>query len=322
MTPAAVGIDLGGTNCRAALVGTQGRIGELFHRPTRMASGYAAWLEDFAGGIGELLRQGQALGLKVTAVGMGAPGLIAIDGTVTTSPNLPALDGRPLAADLAERLRLPVAVANDANAIAWGEGLFGAGRDFTSFLTMTLGTGVGGGLVLDRRLWLGADGAAGEVGHWTVVPGGRPCGCGNRGCLEQYASARALAVLARERIEAGAASALAAVPAAELTSRQVGEAARHGDALALAVLEEAGGYLGQVLGGIANLLNLDGAVITGGAVDSFDLMQPAILRELHRHAFAVPGRRLAVVPGRLADEAGILGAAALANNLNPRRITL
>lgn len=312
MTPAAVGIDLGGTNCRAALVGAQGRIGEMFRRPTRMESGYAAWLEEFATGIDELLRQGQALGVTVAAVGMGAPGLITADGTVVTSPNLPALDGRPLAADLAERLRLPVVVANDANAIAWGEALFGAGREFSSFLTMTLGTGVGGGLVLDRRLWLGADGAAGEVGHWTVVPDGRPCGCGNRGCLEQYASARALAALARERIEAGAASALAEIPGAELTSRQVGEAARRGDALALAVLEEAGGYLGQVLGGIANLLNLDGAVIAGGAVDSYDLMHPALLRELRRHAFAVPGGRMAVVPGRLGDEAGILGAAALA----------
>lgn len=311
MTPAAVGIDLGGTNCRAALVGPQGRIGELLRRPTRMGADYAAWLEDFAGGIDELLRQSQALGLKVTAVGMGAPGLIAIDGTVTTSPNLPALDGRPLAADLAERLQLPVVVANDANAIAWGEALFGAGRDFSSFIALTLGTGVGGGLVLDRRLWLGADGAAGEVGHWTVVPDGRPCGCGNRGCLEQYASARALAVLARERIAAGEPSALAQIAAGELTSRQVGDAARQGDALALAVLEEAGGYLGQVLGGIANLLNLDGAVIAGGAVDSFDLMHPAILRELRRHVFAVPGRRLVVVPGQLADEAGILGAAAL-----------
>jgi glucokinase len=216
-----------------------------------------------------------------------------------------------LAADLAERLQLPVVVANDANAIAWGEALFGAGRDFSSFIGLTLGTGVGGGLVLDRRLWLGADGAAGEVGHWTVVPDGRPCGCGNRGCLEQYASARALAVLARERIAAGEPSALAQIAAGELTSRQVGDAARQGDALALAVLEEAGGYLGQVLGGIANLLNLDGAVIAGGAVDSFDLMHPAILRELRRHAFAVPGRRLVVVPGQLADEAGILGAAAL-----------
>lgn len=312
MTPAAIGIDLGGTNCRAALVGAQGRIGEMFLRPTRMAGGYAAWLEELATAIEALLLEGEALGLKVAAVGMGAPGLISGDGTVVTSPNLPALNGRPLAADLAERLRLPVVVANDANAIAWGEALFGAGRDFTSFLTMTLGTGVGGGLVLDRRLWLGADGAAGEVGHWTVVPDGRPCGCGNRGCLEQYASARALAVLARERIAAGEPSALAQIAAAELTSRQVGEAARRGDALALAVLEEAGGYLGQVLGGIANLLNLNGAVIAGGAVDSFDLMHPAILRELRRHAFAVPGRRLVVVPGRLGDEAGILGAAALA----------
>jgi len=312
VTPVAIGIDLGGTNCRAALVGRQGRIGAMSRRPTRMAAGYSAWLEELAEGIEALLRQGRALGLMVAAVGMGAPGLITADGTVVTSPNLPALDGRPLAVDLAERLQLPVVVANDANAIAWGEALFGAGRDFTSFLTMTLGTGVGGGLVLGRRLWLGADGAAGEVGHWTVVPDGRPCGCGNRGCLEQYASARALAVLARERMDAGEPSALAQIAAAELTSRQVGDAARQGDALALAVLEEAGGYLGQVLGGIANLLNLDGAVIAGGAVDSFDLMHPAILRELRRHAFAVPGRRLAVVPGRLGDEAGILGAAALA----------
>ncbi|MDY0268717.1 ROK family protein [Trichloromonas sp.] len=312
MTPAVIGIDLGGTNCRAALVGTGGRIGEIRRRPTEMVRGYDAWLAELVAGLEELLRQGEGLGLKVAAVGMGAPGLISGDGTVVASPNLPHLDGRPLAVDLAARLKRPVTVANDANASAWGEALFGAGREFNSFLAVTLGTGVGGGLVLNRRLWLGADGAAGEVGHWTVVPGGRLCGCGNRGCLEQYASARALAVSARERIAAGEASALAAIPAAELTSRQVGEAARRGDALALGVLEEAGGYLGQVLGGVANLLNLDGAVIAGGAVESFDLMQPAILRALRQHAFPVSGRRMSVVPGRLGDEAGILGAAALA----------
>jgi glucokinase len=256
-------------------------------------------------------------GLKPEALGMGVPGIIAPDGIVRISPNLPSLNNVPLAALLQERLGLPVTLGNDANVIALGEALFGAGKKFRSFITLTLGTGVGGGLVLDRRLWEGADGAAGEVGHMTVEPEGRLCACGARGCLEQYASATGIVRSVRELLDAGKASSLRGLTEEELTSHKVAEAGRLGDRVALAALEEAGRRLGQILSGIANLLNLEGAVITGGASESLDLMLPELERELARRAFEIPALRMKVVNGELGDDAGILGAAALTLGIGP-----
>ncbi len=311
LVEAAIGIDLGGTNCRAALVTSAGRVGGIVRMPTRMTEGYDAFLVNLKMICGQLRQESLACGLSVSSVVMGAPGIITQDGRVLVSPNLPALNGKNLAADLGNLLNLPTQVINDANAICWGEARFGAGRNFNSFLTVTLGTGVGGGLVLDRRIWTGADGAAGEVGHLTVVPEGRPCGCGNRGCLEQYASASGIVLSASERLAAGQKSLLTKEDATGLTSLKVAEAARCGDELALAVFEEAGRALGLALAGVANLLNLEGVVVTGGASESFDLMLPVVHEELSQRAFDVPCKRLQVVRGELGDDAGILGAAGM-----------
>lgn len=307
-----LGIDLGGTNCRGALLFADGRIVASRRLTTRIEDGLEALLDRLAGMVHDLLATASDLGGHPDVLGIGTPGIIAADGSVVTSPNLPPLNGIPLAERLRKRLGLSVAVVNDANAIAWGEARFGAGRSFDSFLTVTLGTGVGGGLVLNRRLWAGADGAAGEVGHLMVEPEGRPCGCGGRGCLEQYASATGMVKTVRELLAAGQASPLSRLPEKELDSRLVGEAARQGDVVARAALETAGRRLGQVFAGVANLLNLDGVVVTGGASESLDLMRPALEQELRRRAFAVPARRLQIRRGEAGEDAGILGAALLA----------
>jgi len=306
-----IGIDLGGTNCRGALVCDSDRL----HFESRMATRIDDGLDVFFGRLVDFCRSlqqaGNAGGLRVRGVGIGVPGAISLDGTVRVSPNLSPLNGIPFAADLEKALGLSVSVANDANAVAWGEHLYGAGRAFDSFIVLTLGTGVGGGLVLGGRLWTGADGAAGEAGHVTVEPEGRPCGCGSRGCLEQYASATGIVRSVREALAAGQASQLSEAGSA-LTSRRVAEAARCGDRVARKALEQAGRRLGQALAGIANLLNLDGAVLAGGASESIDLMRPALHAELRCRAFEVTGRRLQVVRGELGERAGILGAAGLA----------
>ncbi len=312
MNPVAIGIDLGGTNCRAALVDDSGTVGEIIHMPTPLKRGYGHFLEELVGFCRRLLSIANADHLQVVALGMGTPGIISVDGLVATSPNLAELNGKPLARDIEQHLPLPVRIINDANAIGWGEALFGAGQAFDSFLTMTLGTGVGGALVLNRKLWAGIDGAAGEVGHLTLVPDGRPCGCGNRGCLEQYASAGGIVISAQERLQAGQASVLRKIPVAELTSRQIAEAAAAGDPLALAVFSDTGRALGQILAGIANLLNLDGVVIGGGVSASLDLLLPSIHEEIRQRAFAVPAHRMKIVRGELGERAGILGAAGFA----------
>ncbi|MBE0596397.1 MAG: ROK family protein, partial [Desulfuromonadales bacterium] len=166
--------------------------------------------------------------------------------------------------------------------------------------------------VLGRQLWEGEDGAAGELGHMMVEAQGRPCGCGSRGCLEQYASASGIVLSVREHLAAGEASVLATLSEAELTSHSVALAARDGDAVSLAALEEAGVRLGQVLAGVVNLRNLDAVVITGGASESLDLMRPALEAEIRLRTFSVPAARLRIVRGELGDDAGILGAARIA----------
>jgi glucokinase len=254
-----------------------------------------------------LLEEGRKRRVRVRGLGIGAPGLIGPDGMVRVSPNMAPLDGFPLAATMQTALDVPVRVVNDANAIAVGEASWGAGRDFNSFLMVTLGTGVGGGLILDRKLWEGADGAAGEVGHVTVRPDGRPCGCGSRGCLEPYASGPGLVLSYREKVREHDDH----MPAEDLpeSGEQVAAAARRGDPFARQAFELAGRCLGQVMAAVANLLNLDGVVVGGGASANLELMMPAIRSEIDRRAFAVPGQRLQVVRALLDDRAGILGAA-------------
>ncbi len=309
-----IGIDLGGTNCRAALVTESGQLLGLRRMETRADEGLDSLLERVVVLCRELTSEATEGGLTVRAVGLGSPGVIAPDGTVLSSPNLPLLNGLCLPSQIAERIDLPVALFNDANAAAWGEGRFGAGRPFSSFIALTLGTGVGGGLVLGGRLWSGADGAAGEAGHLMVEPEGRPCGCGSRGCLEQNASATGIARTFRERLAAEGHASWGGRPLAAATSAVIAEAAREGDSAARFAFSEAGRRLGQALAGVANLLNLEAALITGGAASGLDLMRLDLEGELRDRAFAVAAHRMQIIPGELGDRAGILGAADLARN--------
>ncbi|MDW7646231.1 MAG: ROK family protein [Desulfuromonadales bacterium] len=310
--PLLLGVDLGGTNCRMALVEPDGKTLHTERTSTDASSGRDAFLQRLEGLCHEMIRRAGDMGRPVAAVGIGTPGVISAGGLVEISPNLPHLNGLAFAGHMQTALRLPVLVMNDANAIAVGEARLGAGRQFSSSLTVTLGTGVGGGLVLNGRLWEGADGAAGEIGHIMVEPEGRPCGCGSRGCLEQYSSARGLVRNVLEAIDLGVPSRLSSIEPSRLTSEQVAAAARQGDTAALAALAEGGRRLGQALAAVANLLNIDGVIITGGASDSLDLMRPSLDAELKIRGFAIPVRRLKIVQGKLKDRAGMIGAARLA----------
>jgi glucokinase len=225
-----------------------------------------------------------------------------------SSVNLMALEGLNLAHLVSREIGVPVVALNDANASAVGEYRFGAARPFGSSLTLTLGTGVGAGLILDGRLWTGIDGVAGEFGHWTVEPQGRPCNCGNRGCLEQYASASAISALAQAR---GVQAAGGPPDAA-----QVAALARQGDRQALAVLEQAASYLGIALAGVANLLNLEAVIVGGGVSESFDLLYEPLRSEIQKRAFAIPAERLSILKASLGNDAGVLGAAATASALS------
>lgn len=311
---ACIGIDIGGTNTRLALVTKDGAVG----KGARFSSRGFACIDDFLHKIVEecqaLRDQSLRTGVQVASIGVGVPGPVDPEGRILAAPNLSFLNGVDFSKHLTQRLNMPVAVMNDANAIAWGEKTYGSGRDFSSLLTVTLGTGVGGGLIFKDRLWIGADGCAGEFGHMNVEPEGHPCGCGSRGCLEQYASATGLLRTVGTKLEQGHFSTLANIHPNERTAEAIGQAARSGDALALEVLAGAGQKLGLALAGIANLLNLNAVVICGGVATSLDLMLPSLLKELCVRAFERPAQRLHIVAGTLGDHAGILGAAHFSRN--------
>ncbi len=299
----AIGIDLGGTNCRGALVSQNGQVRAWRRIETDPAAGLTVFLQRLTGFCRELRSTAAELGLNIAGVGCGAAGIVDLSGQVRSAPNLHLLDDFDLQGHLQRGLNLPALVINDANAIAWGEARYGGGQGFDSFLTLTLGTGVGGGLILKRRLWQGACGGAGEIGHLAVEAEGRPCGCGSHGCLEQYASGQGIQQNFQELGGAERGETVDSIGIASL--------ARQGDPVARTAFDLAGRYLGQGIAGVVNLLNLEGVLFAGGLSGCLDLLQPALEQELARRAFAVNRQQLQLAAARLGEQAGILGAASL-----------
>lgn len=300
--PVVIGIDLGGTNLRVAGLGAGGEL-VVSHReqtaaregPEPVIARIVAAIERVAGDISEA-------GGTVRGVALGAPGIISSrEGTVVASPNLPGWRDVPLRDRIKAAVGLPVLLENDANAAAFGEYWLGAGVGCHSMVLLTLGTGVGGGLVLAGGLWRGADGMAGEIGHITVEPGGRVCRCGNAGCLETYASATGIVDSYRN---------LAGIEEA-VTAEEVHRRAHEGDANARQSYREAGRSLGIAFAALVNLLNPELIVIGGGVLPAWDLFMPAAEQELRRRAFAAPASRVRFAPAALGDLAGVTGAAGL-----------
>jgi glucokinase len=224
---------------------------------------------------------------------------------IHSSVNMQPLEGFNLAAYVEAGSNLPTVCANDANVIALGEQCFGAGRGFSSCMLVTIGTGLGSGLILDGRLWTGNGGFAAEFGHVTVDPEGIPCPCGNRGCLEQYVSAGALIRFAREEMTGTSENLLSA--------ENVAARAMQGDSAALSAFDQLGSWLGIAFGSLLNTLNIQAFVIGGGVGASFDLLLPALRRSLQQRCFSQIYEGLIIEKALLGDDAGLLGAAALAD---------
>jgi glucokinase len=250
-------------------------------------------------------------GLFVAAVGVGAPGVIKMDkGIVVKSPNFPDWNNLPLKEELEKALYIPVVIENDANAAALGEQWRGAGHGIGSMILVTLGTGVGGGIVLDNKIWHGADGMAGEIGHMTIIPDGRLCGCGNTGCLEMYASARGIVQSYAEALEKSDLAPPVDMPM--ISSERVYQDARAGNERAVRVMKEMGRLLGIGMANLINIFNPEMIVIGGGVKDAWQLFIGATHQEIMRRAFQVPAERTNIVPSLLGDDAGMVGAAAVA----------
>ncbi|MDR1613071.1 MAG: ROK family protein [Planctomycetota bacterium] len=303
-----VGVDLGGTNLRAAVVDGAHKALAKYECATRAAEGSGAVIARLEAGISEAVRMAGIVIGEVRAVGMGIPGpLNQKSGIVYSAPNMPGWENVPLAAIVSERLGVKSYLENDANCAGWGEYANGAGKGARHMMLVTLGTGIGGAIIIDGRLHTGRDGSAGELGHVCIVDGGRPCGCGARGCVEAYASAPAVAARFKELLDQGWRSPLAA-KRDYLTSEDVFAAAGNGDPVALHIVEETGHYLGVLASDVAELLNPERCVVAGGMIRAGALLFDAIratCRNRNRH----PGRTMEILPAQLGGNAGLVGAA-------------
>lgn len=335
MNDFAIGVDLGGTNLRIAAVDERGTIGERVAISTNVALGRDRVIDDMCGAIERVLEK-CGTSAKLYGIGIGVPGIIDSEtGLLRESPNLPGWANYPVRAEIERRLKTVVVLENDANVAALGEKWLGAAKEFDHMAMLTLGTGVGGGLVMNGAVWHGMNGMAGEFGHTTVEPDGHPCGCGNRGCVEQYASATAMLRMAKEAIAENPNGSLARAAQADpkFSSKTVYDLAMSGDAEAKKVFGRVGRALGIVLSGLVNSLNLPIYVIGGGAASAWDAFSPAIFEEMRKrsmvyaatappdpnakkewasaHVIPAPGRKTIVTRAVLGTDAGLIGAARL-----------
>jgi glucokinase len=284
MTNYSIGVDLGGTNLRIAAVDELGNLVEKTELGTRVALGRDHVVNDMCAAIQQLSKKHKNSG-KLLGIGIGVPGIIDMEtGMVYESPNLPDWADYPVRAEIERRLGTRVILENDANSAAFGEKWLGVAKDVEDMAMLTLGTGVGGGLVLGGHIWHGMAGMAAEFGHTTVEPNGALCGCGNRGCLEAYASATAVVRLAREAISSGSAPGLAQAANAnvEFSAKAVHDLATQGDEGARKIFHQVGRALGIVLSDMVNALNLPMYVIGGGVSSAWETFAPPMFEEL-RH---------------------------------------
>lgn len=301
-------LDVGGTHVRAAAVDEHGQI----LQEERLHAGLSRLqadsrekvqnevLDRLVAAVNPIRRRHE----HIRAVGIGFPGFfLGGSGRLAASPNLPLLNDFDLGGQLAERLRLPVAVQNDALAAAIGEFRFGVGQGLSHLLHVTLGTGVGGGLILDGHPYAGEGGMAMEIGHVGVVPDGRLCGCGNRGCLEAYASASSVAARFGEQGGMGAA-----------TAAGVHRLAQQGDRLAREILAQAGSYLGRGLAAAVNILDVNHISFSGGLVGAWEYMEASLRTAMDDGLIPPLKGRVHLRVTALGDHAGLLGATALASD--------
>jgi glucokinase len=334
MSHFSVGVDLGGTNLRIAAVGEQGNLLEKVTLETQLALGRDHVINDMCEAI-RRLGQNHVGSASLLGIGIGVPGIIDMKtGMIRGAANLPGWAGSPVQDEIEHRLRTRVILENDANVAALGEKWMGAARDAEHMAILTLGTGVGGGIVFGERIWHGMTGMAGELGHVTVEPEGVQCGCGNRGCLEQYASATAIVRMARESISGNPASELSRAVNldAEFGAKAVYNLAIQGDEDAKRIFRRVGRALGIVIAGLVNSLNLSMYVVGGGVSSAWEEFSPSIFEQLRHRSMVYAATDPAPSPSgqgaagqvdaggltktivtraRLGSDAGLYGAARL-----------
>ena len=308
-----IGMDIGGTNLRGALVTPEGRILRQLKIASEAHDGIDAVVENIAKLVDELGEGG------VSGVGIGIAGVIdSKSGVITQAPNIANVTNYPIRDNLVRKLGsgVGVIVENDANCAALGEWWTGAGKNAASIVMITLGTGVGGGIILDGKLWSGADGMGGEVGHMTVYPDGALCNCGNYGCLESYASATAVRRMVRETLAKPEVKTVLRDRVPETDPDDIPEvvmkAALEGDAASIDIWERFGVALGIGMASLVNILNVEMIVLGGGVARAWDMFIGPARAELKKRGLRAPSERVVIERAKLNGDEGILGAAYLA----------
>ncbi|MBL0939622.1 MAG: ROK family protein [Gemmatimonadaceae bacterium] len=313
-----IGVDLGGTNIVVSAMSLDGtRLFGEQSAPTLAAEGADAVVARMAKLVDEtivtVMREANVTRDAILGVGLGAPGTVDRErGLVLVAPNL-RWHEFPLVERMSALTGLPVKIDNDANCATYGEWWLGAARGGINVIGLTIGTGVGGGIIIDRQLYHGSSDAAGEIGHVTIDLTGRRCGCGNYGCLEAYASGSAIAGRAREALEHDETSSLRARvngDLAQITAALVYQAASEGDAVALEIVRDTAKFLGAGIANLLNIFNPDVVVIAGGVTQAGELLFAPLRTEVRRRAFKSVTDACRIVPGTLPGTAGVVGAVA------------
>lgn len=306
----AVGIDIGGTDIKGAVIDRAGKILTRGKRPTGAGTGFAAVLGAIKGVITDVLQHQDRA--RLAGIGVGVPGSVdtragIIKGGIS---NVPELNGARLADEIGKDFPVPVLLDNDATNAAKGEFRFGAGKGCRNMLMITVGTGVGGGLILNGDVYHGASDYAGEIGHMIVVPSGRPCSCGNYGCLEAYSSGTAMVSYARWKNHKGVKSALSGYRDEEITPKLIEDLAQSGDRSCREILHHAGKYLGIALASLTNILNLERCLIGGGVAQAGDYFFDPLYSYYGTYVLPEAANHCTIVKAELMNDAGIYGCAA------------
>jgi len=295
-----IGIDLGGTKILTSLADPEGRIISIVRIDTQAKLGPEKVIGNIINSISLAAKQAKIPLSRISKIGIGAPGPILGQAIVVSPPNLPGWQNVNIKSILQRELKKKIYVENDANAAAFGEFSFGAGKGFKNLVYITLSTGIGGGIIIDGKVYTGSIGTAGEIGHMVIDPDGPKCGCGNRGCLESLAAGPAIAKMAGQK------NALEA----EL-------AARRGNKKAKNAIEKAAKYIGIGIANLNNILNPDIFVIGGGVSNMGRLLLDPVKHWAKQYSMDASRKSLIIVPAKLKNNAGVMGAIAICMRVIP-----
>ncbi len=316
-----VGIDMGATHLRLAVTDYSAHVLEEIELPLSVVEGPVSCLNLVDQQFTELLRQHKLNPEHITAIGMDVPGpVVTTAGMVISPPIMPGWDGYPIRTHLESLWHLPVSIGNDAELGALGEWAYGAGRGESNLAYIKVGTGVGAGLLLDGRIYHGASGTAGEIGHITIQENGPLCTCGNYGCLEAMAGGLAIARKAREAIEMGRRTQLASMPPEKILAVDVAQAAQRGDLVAQQIITDAGRYLGIAIASLVNIFNPGLVVIGGGVSQLGDLLLEPIRKTVMERSLHSAAKAVRITSAVLGRRASTMGAVVQAINLSLDRL--